>query len=445
MTDLMLESGEGILLQTTDVGRYDGTNELEVEEFYLTNKNLISVYEKSNGFFAKSETVVDKIPLTSICIANGLVQVEQVDDDDYGKSLQIIYTNGKRELFELNVSPKKEYPRWKEAISAAVLQAVNGTNSTIPPIPVAVDSNVDTSIAAEPEPKAKKSLFGALSGALNVDIQSVVEKAQSKIAEFPQQMAEKAQAKMEGLSSDDDDEEIVVSNIEEKKEGKFMFCSNCGTKLNEGAKFCHGCGSAVGASQAPATPPSIPHTPAATNSEERRQEYVGKILKCPNCGATITETTAICPDCGIQITGRAAVSSIQAFKEQLMAIENTRKGGLGGVFGVYAPANKSDIQKLSLIRNFPIPNSIDDCLEFMMLAIANIDVSLSKNTFANRINSNGQVETGATIGRTISNAWVAKMEQVYRKAEIVFPNDPAFAGIQKMYFDKMKELKIKVK
>ncbi|MFR8230010.1 MAG: hypothetical protein ACLVAH_08715 [Anaeromassilibacillus sp.] len=81
----------------------------------------------------------------------------------------------------------------------------------------------------------------------------------------------------------------------------------------------------------------------------------------------------------------------------------------------------------------------------MMLAIANIDVSLSKNTFTNRINSNGQAETGATIGRTISNAWVAKMEQVYKKAEIVFPNDPAFAGIQKMYFDKMKELKIKIK
>ena len=40
-------------------------------------------------------------------------------------------------------------------------------------------------------------------------------------------------------------------------------------------------------------------------------------------------------------------------------------------------ANKADIQKLSLIRNFPIPNSIGDVLEFMMLAIANIDVKLS--------------------------------------------------------------------
>ena len=80
----------------------------------------------------------------------------------------------------------------------------------------------------------------------------------------------------------------------------------------------------------------------------------------------------------------------------------------------------------------------------MLLAIANIDVGLSKNTVMNRWNHTQQAETGATIGRTISNAWVSKMEQVYRKAEILFPNDPAFAGIQKMYFDKMKELKIKV-
>lgn len=112
--------------------------------------------------------------------------------------------------------------------------------------------------------------------------------------------------------------------------------------------------------------------------------------------------------------------------------------------GVYTAPDSADTQKLSLIRNFPIPNSVDDILEFMMLAVANIDTSLSKNTAMNRLNSLQQVETGATIGRTISNAWVSKMQQAYQKAEITFPNDPAFAKIQKIYFEKMKELKIKI-
>lgn len=62
----------------------------------------------------------------------------------------------------------------------------------------------------------------------------------------------------------------------------------------------------------------------------------------------------------MQITGRAANLTVQDFKNQLMAIENSRKGGLGGVLGVYLAADKADVQKLTLIRNFPIPNSIGD-------------------------------------------------------------------------------------
>lgn len=239
-----------------------------------------------------------------------------------------------------------------------------------------------------------------------------------------------------------------------QNDGISKFCSNCGAKLSAGEKFCHNCGVKVGLNVSEpeggisdtstlAAQPLIEPI-AQENPIERKQEYAGKLQKCPNCGCVISDTVAICPDCGMQITGRTANLSVQDFKNQLMAIENSRKGGLGGVLGAYLAADKADVQKLTLIRNFPIPNSIGDILEFMMLAIANIDVSLSKNTVMNRWSNTQQMETGATIGRTISNAWVAKMEQVYRKAEILFPNDPAFAGIQKMYFDKMKELKIKI-
>jgi len=80
MTDLKLEVGEGILLQTTDAGLYNGNDEISIDELYLTNRYLICVYEKSTGFF-KSETVVDKIPLSSIAVINGIVQIQQVDDD----------------------------------------------------------------------------------------------------------------------------------------------------------------------------------------------------------------------------------------------------------------------------------------------------------------------------------------------------------------------------
>ena len=242
----------------------------------------------------------------------------------------------------------------------------------------------------------------------------------------------------------------TVSEDNSAEDKKYScFCTNCGTGLAANEKFCHNCGTAVAANTKAETeqPPAIPKESESEtlkqDETERKQEYAGSIVKCPNCGCNISDTMAVCPDCGMQITGRVANLSVQDFKNQLMSIENTRRGGVGGVLGIYMSASKADIQKLSLIRNFPIPNSIGDVLEFMMLAIANIDVNLSKNTFANR-NSGGGIETAATINRTISNAWVSKMEQAYKKAEFLFPNDPAFAGIQKMYFEKMKELKIKV-
>lgn len=456
MTDLKLEVGEGILLQTTDAGRYDGKNEISIDELYLTNRYLICVYEKSTGIF-KSETVTEKIPLSSIAIINGVVQIQQVDDDDYGKSLQIIYTSGKRELLELNVSPKKQYPVWKTAISDAVMSLATGAlepqQVVAPPVTPVQQQEVvpppvptpSVATVVPDEPKAGKTFAGAT---LFAGFKSVMDTAKQTFSEVAQTVTEKVPGA--GAPTQPIEEPAPVMDIppipttyEEKKEGKVMFCSNCGTKLNEGARFCHGCGSAVGAAPAPVVP-EPPVQPKA-NSQERQQEYVGKVLKCPHCGNPITERDVLCPTCGMEITGRAAVTSVQAFKEQLMAIENTRKGGLGGLLGVYTAANKADVQKLSLIRNFPIPNSIDDILEFIMLAIANIDVSLSKNTMMNRMNNTQTFESGATIGRTISNAWVSKMQQAYQKAEIMFPDAPAFKGIQKLYFDKMKELKIKVK
>ncbi|MBO5953265.1 MAG: zinc ribbon domain-containing protein [Oscillospiraceae bacterium] len=120
MENLRLMAGEAVLIQTTDAGLYSGDHEIDIDELYLTNQNLIYIYEKSTGFF-KSETVVQKIPLTSIAVTNGVAQVDIVNDEDYGKSLQLVYSDGRRELLELNVSPKKQYPVWKAAISDAVL------------------------------------------------------------------------------------------------------------------------------------------------------------------------------------------------------------------------------------------------------------------------------------------------------------------------------------
>lgn len=210
------------------------------------------------------------------------------------------------------------------------------------------------------------------------------------------------------------------------------FCINCGIKLVDEANFCHMCGTASG-------------SVSTQGNKQRHQEYVGKILKCPGCGSVITETTAICPCCGMHITGKAAVSSVQAFKEQLMSIEASR--AKSSFMDVYTQsANPADTKKLELIRSFPIPNTVDDIQEFILLAIASIDVKLSKQTAGSKFTSmmnSGNVNL--TMQKTISDAWVSKMNQAYAKAQVQFPNDPVFSVIQRLYSEKMKELKIRIK
>lgn len=446
MVNLELEMDEGIVLQATEVERY-GIKELSLDEMVLTNKNIICVYDKSTGLFSKPEQIVEKIPLSTIKVANGQAQVMVHDSDDYGKGLQVLFISGHREHFIFSDSPKKTMPIWINEINRILVGA--------PVQPVMAET--------APEAKTKKRFLGGIAGAIGgLDIQSVMDKAQEKIGNLANQLQGEtnpspaqpeptypsqppAQERASVVADVQQEEQPTPPPIPQPEENtgiKMLFCPNCGTKLNEGSKFCHGCGAAVGTvipQPQVQTPPPVQQEPSRS---ERQQEYVGKVLKCPHCGGVINETAAICPDCGMQITGKSAVYSVQAFKEQLMEIESHRKKTFGGMFGVYATADPADKQKLTLIRNFPIPNTIDDILEFMMLAIANIDVKLSKKSWAN---SGQSMEILALeMPKVLSNAWVSKMEQVYRKAEISFPNDPAFAGIQKMYYDKMKELKIKV-
>ena len=241
----------------------------------------------------------------------------------------------------------------------------------------------------------------------------------------------------------------TVSEDNSAKNKNFScFCTNCGTGLAANEKFCHNCGTAVAINtkteieQPPAIPKESEPEAVQHNETVRKQEYAGRILKCPNCGGVIGETTVVCPECGIKITGKTAMQSIQSFKDELMNLENMRMDGIKSIIlGHTQSVDPVDLKKISLIQNFPIPNSIDDIVEFMLLASSNIDVGVSKGKWNKKTYGN---ETSYTIKRSISNAWISKMMQAYQKAEILFSNESAFIGIQKLYFNKLKELKIKV-
>ena len=436
MIELTLDVDEGIILESDYVTWVDNER-MDVERLTLTNKNLYITFKKNIGLFKKGPEEVSQRSLSNIKVFNGQPLVELVKNEDYNACLQIQFLQG-REKFAFDESPE-EAINWVNAI----WQILVGTEAPI------------EQKASPSKNRVNLGSIGSGLGSFAANIKSAADTAMQSVTSTAKQVAGQANASYEATKEQIRTNKIIkgqetaafqqafTPTIQSQQTQRAMgsFCVNCGTQLNPESKFCPSCGSPVGMVASSVKVLPIP-TSVPTNQETRQQEYAGMVLKCPNCGAVISQTTAVCPECGHYITGQAAVSSIQAFSDRLMLLESRRKrAGFGQFFS--NAVDPVDNQKLSLIRSFPIPNTIADIQEFMLLAIANIDVALSKNTWSNRNFSSSEV-SASTIAKTISDAWVAKMKQAYQKAVVSFPNESAFAYIKQLYTEKMTELKMKI-
>ena len=203
------------------------------------------------------------------------------------------------------------------------------------------------------------------------------------------------------------------------------FCRSCGNQLTPGANFCAGCGTPV------------------TGMMPAQSEMV---VRCPNCGSSVSRLTATCSYCGAQIVNKEASKTVKQFAEELVKIEaeapETKQAK--GLFSSYAKTinqsygDKTFERKVSLIKSFPIPNTVEEISEFVLLAVANIDTKYGRKSVYNSLWG----VPGGNIYRdvTLATTWVNKLEQAYNKALISFPNDPIFHKIQNIYEDKMREL-----
>lgn len=195
------------------------------------------------------------------------------------------------------------------------------------------------------------------------------------------------------------------------------FCINCGQELMEGAKFCAHCGKAVD----------------NNSTSQRRAVYDGELHKCPNCGELINSFTTVCPTCNYEFRGTKATSIVKEFADKLEQIEATREIKKKGSFVTNAKElTKTDEQRINLIRSFVIPNTKEDIYEFMILASSNINTKWWLE---------GDMST--TAQEAESNAWLAKFEQAYQKAEFMFGNDPSFIHWRNMYNQKIAATKKK--
>ena len=221
------------------------------------------------------------------------------------------------------------------------------------------------------------------------------------------------------------------------------FCMNCGQNFPVGAKFCMECGTPLG---------SIPNSGSdrVKYSNSATAQYEA-LFKCPNCGSSIGKLDAVCPYCGAQVVNRKASSSVQMFADELDRIEaEATEDEPKGLIGNYASAfglgkafektygNKTFNRKISLISAFPIPNTVEEISEFILLAVANIDVRFGKKSVRNSLY--GHVGNWDYCDITLAKTWINKLEQAYHKAELSFSTHPIFPKIKSIYESKMKEL-----
>lgn len=191
------------------------------------------------------------------------------------------------------------------------------------------------------------------------------------------------------------------------------FCVNCGEKVINGAKFCQKCG----------TP--IPKD-GEKNENVRQQEFSGKIYKCPNCGEVLKSFISNCPSCGFELRGTKATSAVKEFATKLEIIESRREyekpGGLFNQAARLQHISKTDEQKISLIKSFSVPNTKEDIFEFMILASSNVDLDIYST-----------LNTPTAGAKALTEAWNAKIRQVFAKAKNSFESDSDFRRIQELY------------
>ncbi len=196
---------------------------------------------------------------------------------------------------------------------------------------------------------------------------------------------------------------FLLQKITEVK--KMAFCRHCGHALAAGDSFCSGCGKAVDDS---------------STDEGRKSTYDGEIHKCPSCGEILESFVSNCPTCGFELRGVKVSSPVQELLEKLEELEEKRteikSEGLFGAKNYKRKSHAINQQKINLIRNFPIPNTKEDIMEFMILAASNMKAAWKAEE--------------SDIG--IATAWKAKFIQAYNKAKICL-NASDFACIQEIY------------
>ena len=372
MYDYDFDTDEKLILENDGV--IWASQEMQIDYLVLTNKKLYCMYENYDKRSKKTSMAVDELPLSDIVTIKGrpIINQKRYEGD---LCLQIQFRKG-MEYFHFFDSPQQITPIWVSAISEAVEKAFTEENTK--------EKADSIKMNAKDVPSAG-----------NDGKYEFVEKFQISTGEDLKRHEDVATVASESSPS--------IGSVKSLKvdDKAYTFCIKCGTKLPPGIRFCHVCGQRVGEREESSDASNWTKIDKSKKKDEQRhQEYVGKIYKCPYCGESIDSFVTICPTCGHELRGASNSDSVREFAEKIDSAQN-------------------DMQRVRIIRNYPVPNTKEDIFEFMILASTNIKGEQEKSVF---------------------DAWLVKYEQCYQKALLVIKDPSDIAQINGIYEKTHKQI-----
>lgn len=180
--------------------------------------------------------------------------------------------------------------------------------------------------------------------------------------------------------------------------------------------------------------------------KETKKPNPKKIRKCPHCGEILEAYTLECPTCGNKISNGFVSSAMEEFKDGLNRIDDEYAQTMLNVtksdnsLGMYEAKSSFHDKKAEYIRNFIIPVSVNDMLDFMILAKSNVVLKLYKKKIGIfNMCGYGDWESVKNAKKT-SDAWFSMMQQIYDKAQVSLKDSEALNVIKQMYDEVKKEI-----
>jgi hypothetical protein len=171
---------------------------------------------------------------------------------------------------------------------------------------------------------------------------------------------------------------------------------------------------------------------ATPSAAAPKSDKFGDVKKCPACGAMVQSFQTKCSDCGHEFSNIEANASIHKLLKMLDEVESQRKDDYDWMTPIKAfgrllakglriggISDKLNNRKKDIIKNFPIPNTKEDILEFLSLAVPN--ARKAGNFFTVVFNSTANERN--TLHNEFVPIWHAKCEQIIMKAKFSMKDD----------------------